>query len=177
MSIAGGLCYPLHQGGQRWGSPSVIQRPPPSGLLRLARLMQIPGPTSNPPILHLWEQNWEICTCHKLDCSATYQSLRTTAAEDPCTANLGLWAPSEPWKKITVGKESESGYKLSDPILIGKVFLSLSYFFLLEDHTCVPKASEGLHHMGELYGKTHLQNLQKLLSSRVFWVFRPVWVQ
>lgn len=104
-----------YQGGQRWGLPSVVQRPPPSGLLRLAHLMQIPGPTSNPPILHLWEQNWEICTCHKLDCSVTHQSLRTAAVEAPFTANLGLWAPSEPWKKIIVGKESESGYKLSDP--------------------------------------------------------------
>ena len=91
VSIASGL-LPTHayRGGQSWGLPSVVQRPPPSGLLRLAHLMQIPGPTSNPPILHLWEQNWEICTCHKLDCSVTHQSLRTTAVEAPFTANLGL---------------------------------------------------------------------------------------
>ena len=40
--------------------------------------------------------------------------------------------------------------------------LSLSFFPSWRSYVCPKGKSEGLHHMGELYGKTHLQNLHKI---------------
>lgn len=168
-----------HQGGEVglakvWSKGHIHQ-----DLLRLARLMQIPGPHL-PPIdstalgagsrnLHLPQAGLFCCTWKSEDhcCRGPLHSYPWALSS--------LWAMKENicWegKWVRVEAVRSSCLELPLPILI-------SHFFLLDDHRCIPKAkvrhyTTWENHQVKLTFKTHI----KFLSSRAFRVFTPVWEQ